>query len=359
VHLLAPAPFGGLESVVTTLSRAQLENGQKVVVASLVPPGPGVHPFVQSLREAGVPTRTLSTPDRGYMGERRGVRALLQELRPDVLHTHGYRPDVVDSGVARKMGIFTASTVHGFTGLGVRGRLYEWLQCRWLRRFDAVISVSEPLKAVLETRGVPADRLHLITNAWRPSRPPLDRDAARAALGIPVHEVVVGWVGRMSVEKGPDLMIEALSEYPDPSLRLSMVGTGPMEESARRLAGRLALSDRVRWHGAVPEAGRYLAAFDAVLLTSRTEGTPIVLLEAMAAGVPVVAAAVGGIPNVVSSKEAVLVAPEDPKAVALGLGLALSDDEVARSRPLAARARLARDFAVDAWVRRYNDIYSP
>src|SRR5207244_355223 len=90
------------------------------------------------------------------------------------------------------------------------------------------------------------------------------------------------------------------------------------------------LRGRVRWHGAIPFAGSLFAAFDAVVLSSRTEGTPIVLLEAMAAGVPVIAARVGGIPDVVTDEEATLVPAENPARLAAALD-ALRTDPVAAS----------------------------
>jgi Glycosyltransferase Family 4 len=125
LHLLAPADFGGLESVVLALSRGQRNAGQSVAVALFIDPRRTDHPLAAALDVAGVRVRTIPTPDRGYLGERRAVRALIEELHPDVVHTHGFRPDVVDSGVARRMGVATCTTVHGFSATDRRGRVYE------------------------------------------------------------------------------------------------------------------------------------------------------------------------------------------------------------------------------------------
>ena len=94
-------------------------------------------------------------PGRAYLRERAAIARLLREVRPDVVHTHGYRPDVLDAGVARGQGIAVVTTVHGFTGGGWKNRVYEWLQCRAFRRFDAVVAVSRPLVGLLERRGHP------------------------------------------------------------------------------------------------------------------------------------------------------------------------------------------------------------
>ena len=104
-------------------------------------------------------------------------------------------------------------------------------------------------------------------------------------------------------------------------------------------------------------AARQFAAFDVFVLSSHTEGTPIVLFEAMAAGVPIVASRVGGVPDVVSSAEAVLVPPGDPVALAEAIRSIYRDDAAARARAQRARGRLLADFTVPPWITRYDAIY--
>ena len=358
LHLLAPADFGGLESVVLTLARGQLDSGQHATVVSFLDPGRAGHPFAEALRSVGIPERTIRVAARAYRAERRAVRDLITELHPDVVHTHGYRSDVVDSGVARRMGVATVTTVHGFTRWKGRGQLYEWIQRRWLRRFSAVVAVAAPQRDELIRSGVRPERIHLVRNAWRAAHVPLSRAEARAALGLDPDALVAGWVGRISAEKGPEIMIEALSASASADVTLSVIGSGPMERELRALADARGVAHRIRWHGVVPEAGRYLPAFDALLLTSWTEGTPIVLLEAMSARVPIVTTAVGGVPDVLSEGEAILVPAGDSAAIGRALAEVLENPTAAAIRCEEARRRLERDFAVEPWVQRYRDIYS-
>ncbi len=357
VHVLAPADFGGLESVVVSLARSQMEAGQRVTIVPVIGEHRERHPFVDTLTASGVHTRVLRLRSTAYREERRAIRDLLREVRADVLHTHGYRSDVLDSGVAASLGVATVSTVHGFTGFGWKGKVYEWVQRRWLRRFDAVVVVSDLLRAELARSGVPERRLHVIQNAWQAAEPPLERAEARTALGLDPVAPVVGWVGRLSPEKGPDLAIRVLEALKTPDVRLSVVGGGPMEHDLRLDVERRGLTSRVRWHGVVPGAGRYLGAFDAVLMSSRTEGTPMSLLEAMSAGTPVVTTSVGGIPDVVSESEAVLAPAGDVAALARGLDAVFDAPSEAAGRADAARRRLADVFAVEPWARRYRDLY--
>ena len=339
-----------------SLAPAQVAAGHDVQVVGIFPEAPDGHPFWDSLRSSGVATRALVVRGRGYRAERRGVVEALAAHGSEILHTHGYRPDVVDAPAARARGVATVSTVHGFTGGGWRNRLYEWMQRRAFRRFDAVVAVSERLRGELAASGVPVERLHTVRNAWQPVDPPLPRDRARAAMGLPASGPVVGWIGRLTGEKAPDVMLSALAHLPD-GTRLAFVGDGPMRQELEAAAAAGGWADRVSWVGAVPGAGRMLQAFDAVAISSWTEGTPMVLLEAMAAGVPLVSTAVGGIPDVVSDAEAVLVPAGRPEALAEGLGRMLAGGSAVEQRVGAARSRLEREFALGPWVERYRVIY--
>lgn len=136
-----------------------------------------------------------------------------------------------------------------------------------------------------------------------------------------------------------------------------MVGDGPDLARARALAVRLDVAARITWPGLVPGAGRLLPAFDVFVLSSRTEGTPIVLLEAIAAGVPVVATRVGGVPDVVGPAEALLVPSDDPGALAAAVRAVRADPDSAAVRVAAARRRLGAEFAEPSWLDRYETVY--
>jgi len=355
LHVLAPAREGGLERVVAMLSEGQGRD-RAHVAAVVTPDDANEHPFISSLEAAGIPVTPIVVGSRGYLREYQLLGALIDRLRPGIVHTHGYRPDVIGGIAARARHVPAVSTVHGFTGGGRRNRFNETVQLFALRRADAVLAVSRPLVDRLARAGVPLEKVRWIPNGFAPPHDVLTRAASRQALGIPGDALVAGWVGRLSREKGADVMLDALSES-DPSWRLSIIGEGGERDQLKEQAARLGVDDRVTWHGAVPNAGALMPAFDAFVLSSRTEGTPIALLEAMHAGVPIVATQVGGVPDVVSSEHALLVPSEQPGAIAAALAELRRNPAAAARRSERARERVLHDFSAEAWIEAVEDVY--
>lgn len=359
LHALAPARTGGLESVVVQLSSGMLAQGHDIHVALVVAPAPDAaeHPVAVALRERGVPVHVLALGGREYLAERREIRALLRKLNTQVLHTHGFRPDVLHGGVARGLGIGHVMTLHGFAGSTWRSRVYEWLQVRAGASASAVISVSEPICGLLRDRGI-VRNVHLVRNAVAPVVNALNRGEARGALGLPSEGKVVGWVGRVSEEKGPELFVEALARAGS-DVHGVMIGDGPLLGRVKELAVELGIGDRFFATGMVAGASRYLAALDVLALTSRTEGTPMILLESMWAGVPIVATAVGGVPDILGPREAELVPVGDgvEVRVAEAIDRAFTSARESEDRARRALERVSREHSPDAWYARHAEIY--
>jgi glycosyltransferase involved in cell wall biosynthesis len=357
LHIVAPAEVGGLERVVHALVLGHRDRGHDVrVVVVLDEDGLG-HPFLGPLRRAGIQVFPLPLPPRRYLRERSFVGRLCRRARPDVVHTHGYRCDVVDGGSARAQGIPTVTTVHGFTGGGPKNRFYEWLQRRAFRRFDAVVAVSRKQVDQLKEAGVEPERIHVLPNAWQSRNSIFDRAEARRRLGVSNGTFSIGWVGRLSQEKGLDVLIDSLGCLGDMPVEIAVVGDGRERGEWEERAAAAGLNSRLKWLGAVRDADRLFRAFDVFVLSSRTEGVPMVLFEAMAAGTPIVATAVGGVPDVVSCREALLVPPENAASLAGAIRAVRDDPDATTARVEAARRRLAGDFAVEPWLTQYEELY--
>jgi glycosyltransferase involved in cell wall biosynthesis len=328
-----------------------------VHVASVVAPSDSTtHPFETKLRDASIPLTSIVVGARDYRREFRLLGELVADLRPRVVHTHGYRADVMGAFLRRKFAVPHVSTIHGFLGGGFRNRLNERIQLYVLRRASAVIAVSRPLVEQLAHAGIPREKIHLVQNGFYSGEQGLSRAAARSALQIKGSSLAAGWIGRLSREKGPDVAVDAMA-VGSSDWTLEIIGDGPAAPSLRQTVTDLGLSERIHFHGELPNAARYLAAFDAFVLSSRTEGTPIALMEAMHAGVPVVATLVGGVPDVVTDETALLVPSENPEAIARALGVLKSDPVAASLRSKAARSRLDRQFASSKWVEMHEAVY--
>jgi glycosyltransferase involved in cell wall biosynthesis len=358
VHVLAPGEFGGLESVVRLMTAGQRRRGHEVLVAPILPRRTLRPAWLATLADSGVPVEPIVAAPRAYLSQWRLLVELFRDRRPRIVHTHGYHADVLAGRAARRVGLPVVATVHGFVGGDRKNRFYEMLQ-RWaLRRFDAVIAVSRAMAAELRASGVPDQQLHVVPTAFEADAGLLTRTQARRELGLADDAFQVGWIGRLSPEKGADVMLRALSLLRDDRVRLSVLGAGPERERLEALASESGIAHRVDWCGVRVGAGRLASAFDAIVLSSRTEGTPIVLLEAMAAATPIVATRVGGIPDVVGDAEALLVAPDDPVAVAAAVQAIRSDDAAAAARAVAARRRLAQDFSAARWLEQIDEVYA-
>jgi glycosyltransferase involved in cell wall biosynthesis len=356
LHVTAPAQVGGLERVVEALTVGHAEAGHSVHVIAVVDSAEHADRFLRPLVSRGVHAHPVVVASRAYLRERASIRDICQSIAPSVMHTHGYRADVLAAGVARSLGIPTVTTVHGFTGGSARNRFYEALQVRAFRRFDAVVAVSRPLGELLRSRGVPSSRLRLIVNAWTPLAHLGERSEARSQLGLDPTAFCVGWVGRLTHEKGADVLLDAVPQLHH-DISVSFIGDGRERAALQARAIALGVSDRVHWHGVIGDAATLLRAFDAFVLSSRTEGTPMVLFEAMGARVPIVATRVGGVPDVLTASDAVLVAPEDPSALTGAIRGIRDDPGGAALRADAARLRLERVYSAEPWLAAYERLY--
>jgi glycosyltransferase involved in cell wall biosynthesis len=356
MHAIAPGPVGGAESAVLGLTAGLAESGVGVVLAVLADASSA--PFIERARAEGRHVEVIDAPGRNYFRDWSELRRVIRVHDIHLLHTHGYRADMMGFLAARSERRPVVATAHGFTDGSRKNRVNQWLAMRALERDDTVISVSAPLAARLASMGVHPERIATIPNAWRPSAAPLlDRATARARLGLDPGLPLLGWVGRLSHVKGADIAIDALAAMRNKSALLVFVGDGPDRPALESRVAELGLAARVRFLGMVPEASSILPAFDALVLSSRSEGTPMILLETIHSGVPIVATAVGGVPDLLPADGAWLVPPNDPLALGSAMDEALADPGAGRDRAAAARVRVAERFSPGEWVSRHLAVY--
>jgi glycosyltransferase involved in cell wall biosynthesis len=234
------------------------------------------------------------------------------------------------------------------------------------RRTDALIAVSPAVRRDLLERyriGTAA-RFHIVPLGFElspfASLGPANRLSARAALGLDAGARVAAFVGRLTPIKQPELFIEAAARIAstDPRARFLVAGGGELEAAVRATTADRGLSDRVQFLGWQRDVSAIYAASDVVVVTSRNEGTPVALIEGMAAGVPGVCFAVGGVPDVIVEPDLGALVPEgDVNALAAAIGRLFDDDRRRAEMGARARASVVERFAVNRLVRDLVALY--
>jgi glycosyltransferase involved in cell wall biosynthesis len=359
VHVIAPGlPLGGAEAVVEALASADRAHTQVFVLSQITGEGAPPHPFQARLRERGVRSREIRCGRRRYRAEVDAVEKELRTTNARVIHTHGYHADAVTYFAARRLHIPIVSTVHGFIRRSWKEHLYNVVDRRLLRRFNGVIGVSPAIVSELAGAGIAKEKLHFVPNGLGTPAKRLTRAEARAQLGLSNAGAVIGWIGRLSIEKGADLLLSAVAECDVPA-HVVLIGEGP---ELPRLSGMLEsfpdpIRSRISLAGYHANAAGLLSAFDVFALSSRSEGTPMVILEAVAAGVPIVSFAVGGIPDLLNDEIAFLVPAGDVQAFGSALTQAVTARQDAAARAGRAHATLQEALSPERWLDRMAQVY--
>ena len=224
---------------------------------------------------------------------------LCQERRVAIWHGHDYKSNALGLLLRRRWPMSLLTTVHGWTWDTWRSRLYYRLDNWCLRRYDHVIAVSPRHVAHCRKLGIPDHRVTYVPNGvdLTETRDRPDRDAIHRDLNLPSGRFVIGVVGRLSAEKAVDRAIRTLAALRrlNESVELHLIGDGPKRGELQMLARRLGVSRWVRFGGWQTDQARFYGAMDLLLLPSRTEGSPNVVLEAMANRIPVAATDVGNV----------------------------------------------------------------
>jgi len=235
---------------------------------------------------------------------------------------------------------------------------------RMVRDVDAFIAISDSIAEGLLRDGVPEGHIHRIPNFIDEEifRPPDagEKKALQAEFGFGRGPVAV-FAGRLAPVKGIDTLLDAWSSVSSrfPGALLLVLGEGPMRDSLKERALRLGIAGSVLFPGRVVGIERYYRAVDLFVLSSKVEGLPNALLEAMATGLPVAATRVGGVPDVVRDGEnGLLAAPEDPSSLARGIALLLQDAGLRQRLGKAAHDTMKNYFMLDAVADRYLHLYA-
>jgi glycosyltransferase involved in cell wall biosynthesis len=355
VHLLSSYGVGGQERVALDLAIGQKARGHDVAVISLAPPPDGA--MADEFREHGIGVGRVAK-GAGLDGSLvpRLVRALRQH-RADVVHTHNPLPLIYGALAARLAGAAAIHTKHGVNP-GSRG--HRLLRRAAAQLTHAFVAVSDTTEAqAREQRDAPAQRIHMIANGIRLERyhpDPEARAATRLELGL-ADACVVGTVGRLDDFKNQSLLVRAMAPLLSEHVRLVIVGDGPSRAAVEAEVAKLPNPNWVVLTGRRMDVPRLVPAFDVFALSSKSEGLPLVVPEAMAAGLPIVATAVGGLPSVVEENETGMLVPVEEGALRSALKRLIEDRALAKRLGANARTAALTRYSSDRMVDAYLELY--
>ena len=363
VHLTASTFFGGPERQMLGLAE-HLRSPFHTSFASF-PEGGRCAEFLGNVRSAGFDATRLpaDTPNvRVAIGE---LCDHLRRTRADVLVTHTYKPNILGRVAARRVGIPCVAVSRGWTWENLKVRAYEAMDRLNLRYVDRVVAVSDGQAARVRKAGVPSSRLAVIRNAARlnaftkPDPEYRGKLLAHFPSDTSVSAVVVA-AGRLSPEKGFAVLVEAAADVlkTNPQCRFVLFGDGTERTKLEARVAELGIAYRFRMPGFTADLDKFLPFADAVVLPSFTEGLPNVALEASAAGISVVATAVGGTPEVIADGQTGFLVPSgQPLAIAEKLRLLLDSSELRTRMGTAGRDRMRAEFTFAAQAERYAELF--
>lgn len=288
----------------------------------------------------------------------RRLCGLLRTVRPALIHIHGFKAALIGLPAARLARVPALVTVHNYpahraaSALPALSRVPGALQAHY-------IAVSRSLADELGARGIPPDRISVIHNGIDPAF--FARAAGeRLPPGGEAGEVLVGTAARFAPQKGLPLFVQAAAILAPlfPRMRFAIAGDGPGRPALEQLSRGLGLRGRLSFHGHCTDLHRRLARWDIFVLPSLTEGFPLVLLEAAAAGCAVVAARVGGVPEMISGGvHGLLVPPADAVALARAIASLARDPAQARRLARACHERAYTRFSLERMLARTASVY--
>jgi glycosyltransferase involved in cell wall biosynthesis len=334
IHYIDGREFGGSERVALSLAAGIDDTpGWRSVIASHR--WPALAPLVAEARGLGLETTRLQPDGLKRLASVASMAVHMRRRRPSVFHAHLPDPLAARSGlVAAAAADVPAVIATAHLHVPLR-RVWQRARARALR-VDHYIAVSSAVGDGLQSLGIDPRSISVVHNGLVD----VDSYAHGTVNGVSSGRTVVT-VARLVEQKGHRVLLQALVDVP--GVTLSLAGDGPLRAGLEHLASELGVADRTRFLGNVTDVPALLSRADMFVLTSLNEGLPLSILEAMAAGVPVVATRVGGVPEVVIDGETgILVRPEDPASTAEAIRRLLGDAGLRERLAMQAR-RLVRD----------------
>jgi glycosyltransferase involved in cell wall biosynthesis len=359
LQLISSAGNYGAENVVVTLARELQAQGHNVLVGVFENMHTPNLDVAQRAEQLGVPVKIIRCAGRFDWSAVRQIEQAIREGGFELVHSHGYKSNLYAYLAARRAHVATVSSCHGWFDERFPTNLYGMLDRFMLRKFSAVVAISEPIAKQLRAKGVAAEKISIIENGIDFSPFQSAAPSLRTASGLAAN-ILIGLVGRLAEQKGHMFLLQAAPEifkaYPD--ARIVFLGTGPLEQALHEEAKTLGVAERVVFAGHVKDMPGVYASLDVLAMPSLDEGLPIALLEAMASARAIVVTAVGEIPSVVRDRQnALVVQPRDVAALRAAILRLLGDAALAQTLGRAARETVQQRFSSQKMTSEYVAMY--
>jgi len=330
--------YGGAQQVLYLLDGLQRQGIDNVLVC---PVGSAIAEPAAAHAEV-IPLAMRGDLDLGLIARLRGV---IRRQRPDLVHAHSRRGADVLGGLAARL-----SGVPCVLSRRVDNPESRWLVALKYRLFDQVITISEGIRQVLLREGLAADKLTCVRSALdpRPWQMPCDRAALQREFGLPDRGLVVGMLAQLIARKGHRFLLAALPEVlrDQPDLRVLLFGQGPLHDEIAAAIRTQGLGGQVHLVGFRDDLTRWVGCLDLLVHPAEREGLGVALIQAAAAGVPIIATRAGGMPEIVEHEHnGLLIEPGDTSGLAAAMRRLLNDAEQRREMGRRGPVRVERDFA--------------
>ena len=282
-----------------------------------------------------------------------------------LIHSHGFKPNIYLGLIPKKiLKINVISTIHGWAKKYADRKLavYEMLNCFFIKRFSKCIAVSEGVRQDMLKKGIPSNKIIIIYNGinLNTASKLLKQKEIKKELNIPNDAFVVGTAGRLVKEKGMEIFIKGAAKFLwyNPDAVFLIAGDGPLYSNLKNEAKGLNIDSKLLFVGFVDKIYEYLLILDVFVLSSLTEGLPMILLEAMNAGCPVICSRVGGIPEVINNNiNGFLIDSNNPDALSEKLILLYNNPSLKNNIAIKGQEYIKKMFSANKMADEYVKLY--
>jgi len=363
-HLLHTIAYGGIETAILNWLKAIDHSRFEVHLFCFANPHHTEAPFVDAASQAGFAVHRIPwSRSKPILRAARVMAGHMNRLGIQILHCHNTYAQIVTIATARLTGVKTITTLYVWGKFGWKRAVLQWADRFSLRFLDRVSAHCQTTFEETVKRGYPAERLCLLTCGFTDhpvELTPEERQRGRALLGAKQDDFVLVYVARFWPEKAHDVLLRAFRIILDqqPNARLWLAGVGPLEAKTQELCDQYQLSGATQFLGFRKDIPELLALADMQVHPSDMEGVPLAVCAGMAAGLPIVASRVGGLPEILRPDlSAVLVEPRQPEQLADAVLRLIADPGKRRALGTEARRFIEEEYSLSAAVSKVEAVY--